>query len=158
MEEFVLFWGGEFSQWYTADMFIDGKKYNCCEQYMMAEKARTFSDQISLEKIMSSKDPREQKAIGRKVANFNADVWNAISRKVVYKANMAKFCQNYDCFEVLMETGNKTIVEASPYDKIWGIGLAEDDPRALDRSQWQGTNWLGEVIMKVRDTLSIMPY
>lgn len=153
MEDMVLFWGGKFSQWYNADMVISGVKYCTCEQFMMAEKARTFSDNIALQQIMKTNDPKEQKAIGRKVDNFDADIWSPISREVVYTGNLAKFTQNKDCFDELMETGDKTIVEASPYDKIWGIGLSATDPRALDRNQWQGTNWLGEAIMKVRETL-----
>ena len=152
-EEFVLFWGGCFSQWYKADMVIDGVSYNCCEQYMMASKASFFGDEEICKQIMSTKDPKKQKALGRKVCNFDAAKWDSVCRDIVYRANYAKFNQNEDCFKELMETGDKTIVEASPYDKIWGIGLAEDDPRALDRNQWQGTNWLGEAIMKVREKI-----
>jgi len=152
-EEFVLFWGGKFSQWHKADMVIDGVEYNCCEQYMMSEKARLFGDNDSESKIMESRNPREQKALGRKVKNFDADKWNEVSRIVVFKANFAKFSQNDDCFEELMDTGEKTIVEASPYDKIWGIGLAASDVRALDRSTWNGTNWLGVAIVEVRVVL-----
>jgi len=152
-EEFCLFWGGTFSQWAKYDMDIDGVKYNCCEQYMMAEKARLFDDQEMLEKIMSLKDPREQKKCGRKVKGFDREKWEAIARDVVYKANYAKFTQNENCLHTLKEQEGKTIVEASPYDKIWGIGLSKDDPRAKDKSQWEGTNWLGEAIMQVRDKL-----
>ena len=153
MEDMVLFWGGKFSQWYKSDMVIKGIRYCTCEQFMMAEKARTFSDNIALEQIMCSENPKEQKAIGRKVKNFDADIWSPISREVVYTGNLAKFSQNKDCLDELLATGDKIIVEASPYDKIWGIGLSATDPRALDRSQWQGTNWLGEAIMKVREKL-----
>jgi len=152
-EEFCLFWGGPFSQWAKRDMEIDGVTYNCCEQYMMAEKARLFDDKDMLAKIMSLKDPREQKKCGRKVKNFDQAKWEAVARDVVYKANYAKFSQNEDCLDTLAENRGKTIVEASPYDKIWGIGLSKDDPRANDRSQWLGTNWLGEAIMQVRDKL-----
>ena len=152
-EEFLFFWGGCFSQWYKADMVVDGVKYNCCEQYMMAGKASFFGDEETCKQIMSTNNPREQKVWGRKVKNFDAEKWNNLCRDIVYRANYAKFNQNEDCLKELMATGDKTIVEASPYDKIWGIGLAEDDPRALDRNQWEGTNWLGEAIMKVRETL-----
>ena len=149
-EEFVLFWGGKFSQWYKADMVINGVKYNCCEQYMMAEKARFFEDKETFERIMAEKNPKEQKALGRQVQDFDIKEWNEVARDVVYGGNYAKFNQNKDCFGELMDTGNKTIVEASPYDTIWGIGLSADDPRALDRSQWKGTNWLGKAIMEAR--------
>lgn len=152
-ENFVLFWNGIYSQWHPSKFTIDGIEYNCCEQYMMAKKALTFNDQESYKMIMYADNPRDQKAFGRRVKNFNADVWAVISREVVYQGNYAKFTQNPELKKQLMETGDREIVEASPYDKIWGIGLGEEDPRALDKSQWQGTNWLGEAIMRVRETL-----
>ena len=149
---FVLFWGGPFSQWYPHKMEIDGVEYNCCEQYMMAEKARLFGDTEALEAIMKTKDPKKQKAYGRGVKNFNPHMWDLISRNVVFRGNLAKF-QDPELKEYLFGFGNEEIVEASPYDKVWGIGLSEDDPDALDKSKWQGTNWLGEAIMQVREAL-----
>jgi ribA/ribD-fused uncharacterized protein len=152
-EDFVLFWNGIYSQWHPSNFTIDGIEYNCCEQYMMAKKALTFNDQESYKMIMYSDNPRDQKAFGRRVKNFNAEVWSVISREVVYQANYAKFTQNPELRKQLMATGDLEIVEASPEDKIWGIGLHETDPRAWDKSTWQGTNWLGEAIMRVRETL-----
>lgn len=149
---FVLFWGGPFSQWYPHEMTIAGIKYNCCEQYMMAQKALIFVDPEAYEKIMSTSDPRKQKAFGRTVKNFNAPVWDRVCRDIVFTANLAKF-QDPELKAYLFSFGNEEIVEASPYDKIWGIGLGEDDPRALDKTQWQGLNWLGEEIMRVRETI-----
>ena len=152
-DEYILFYGGIFSQWYQCYMTIDNIMYCTCEQYMMAEKARLFKDEEMLEKIMASKDPREQKKCGRKVKNFDQEKWEAIARDVVYKANYAKFTQNEDCYNELESSVGKTIVEASPYDVIWGIGLGPDDPKAKDRNEWRGTNWLGEAIMQVREEL-----
>lgn len=149
---FVLFWGGIFSQWYPHKMTIDGVEYNCCEQYMMAEKARLFGDVDALEAIMKTNDPRKQKALGRGVKNFNPHMWDVVCRDIVFRANLAKF-SDLKLKEFLFSFGNEEIVEASPYDKIWGIGLGEDDPDALDKTKWQGTNWLGEEIMKVREAL-----
>ena len=156
-ERFHLFWGGPFSQWTEAPIEIDGVTYNCNEQYMMAEKARLFGDEEALKGIMNTRDPRTQKAWGRKVKGFDKAKWEEVQengmphcRNVVYAANYAKFTQNEGMKMVLMETGDKVIVEASPYDKIWGIGLAEDDPKALNESEWKGMNWLGEAIMQVR--------
>lgn len=162
--QFHLFWGGPFSQWLDSEFEIDGVTYNCCEQYMMAEKARLFKDDEALEAIMDSCDPREQKAIGRTVSNFDKDEWEKILPwgdddekpycwQIVWKCNYAKFTQNPGLLEALMETGDKLLVEASPYDAIWGIKLGEEDPRAQDRSQWQGLNWLGEVITDVREAI-----
>lgn len=149
-KEYVFFYGGVFSQWYQYDMEIDGVVYNCAEQYMMAMKAKTFNDTASLNLIMNSDNPKDQKAYGREVKNFNPDVWNAVSRDYVYRANLVKF--SGDLKQELMDTGDREIVEASPTDKIWGIGLGLNNVNILDKSKWQGTNWLGECIMKVRST------
>jgi ribA/ribD-fused uncharacterized protein len=120
---------------------------------MMAQKALLFNDVESHKMIMYSKSPDEQKGFGRRVKGFDKDKWEAICRQVVFDANMAKFTQNPKMLEELMYTDDLEIVEASPYDKIWGIGLHETDARCLDKSQWQGTNWLGEAIMSVREKL-----
>jgi len=152
-EKFTFFWSGPFSQWAASRFVIDGVEYNTAEQYMMAQKAVTFGDDESLKKIMKSKSPKEQKALGRKVKNFVADKWNAVAKKAVYDANYAKFSQNKDLQKVLFATAGTTLVEASPLDRIWGIGLKETDPRAQNRETWNGTNWLGEVLTQVRDDL-----
>lgn len=150
--EFVFFYGGVFSQWYMHDMVIDGITYNCAEQYMMAMKALTFDDALTHAMIMDSSDPSDQKAAGRKVRNFDPKVWNAVSRDYVTKANLAKF-SDPSLKQYLLDTGDKEIVEASPTDKIWGIGLGLNNSDIFDKSKWQGTNWLGECIMQVREIL-----
>lgn len=152
-EQFAFFWGGTFSQWHKSKFVIDGVEFNCCEQYMMYKKALMFHDYDIAEQIMSSKNPREQKALGRKVDGFDKDHWEAYCRDIVYDGNVAKFTQNPDMLDELKFTGDRTIVEASPKDNIWGIGLAADDPRAQDRSTWEGTNWLGEAIQRVRENI-----
>jgi ribA/ribD-fused uncharacterized protein len=149
----VLFWGGTYSQWCPSKFTIDGIEYNCCEQYMMARKAKLFGDNDVYREIMKSKNPSYQKQMGRSVKRFDKNEWESICRQIVYDANYAKFTQNPAMKEELMATGDMEIVEASPYDKIWGIGLHETDPRAWDKSTWQGTNWLGEAIMQVRKKL-----
>lgn len=151
-DQLVLFYGGPFSQWYPHTFDVDGIKYRTAEQYMMAMKADYFGDDAAYEAIMRTADPKEQKAIGRTVKNFDAEAWGAVSRGFVYTANMSKF-SDPRLKKILKDTGDRELVEASPYDKIWGIGLGETDPKALDKSQWRGTNWLGEVLMKVRADL-----
>lgn len=153
-DKFVFFYGGVFSQWYAHDMEIDGVTYNCAEQYMMAMKAQTFGDTASLQKIMSTDDPSYQKALGRKVAGFDPDMWNCVAKNYVYKANLAKF--SGDLKQFLLETGDREIVEASPTDVIWGIGLGMNNPDIFDKNKWRGTNWLGECIMRVREDLKSM--
>lgn len=148
----IFFYGSVFSQWAACDFTIDGVKYNCAEQYMMAMKATVFGDDEALGLIMSSYDPAYQKAVGRRVKNFDADVWNRVSRNYVIRANLEKFRQ--PAFkDALLSTGDRLIVEASPTDRIWGIGLSCDDSRIWDLSEWRGTNWLGQCLMEVRRLL-----
>ena len=161
MAEYHFFYGGPFSQWHANDFVggpqfeIDGVSYNCAEQYMMASKARQFGDGAALAEIMDLRHPRDQKATGRKVRGFDAAAWNAVSRDFVYRANWAKFTQNKGLGYELQSTGDKILVEASPTDKIWGIGIgvleAQDDN--IQPDQWKGTNWLGQVITKVREDI-----
>ena len=148
-----MFYGGVFSQWYPSPFTIDGIEYDCAEQYMMAEKARVFYDNDSLAKIMATSDPRKQKALGRKIKGFKKEVWEQVAKRVVYRGNCAKFTQNLKLLTELFKTDGKTLVEASPYDCVWGIGLGENDPKAHDRSQWRGTNWLGEILTDLRKNL-----
>jgi ribA/ribD-fused uncharacterized protein len=151
--EFVLFWGGWPSQWCKARFVVDGVAFNCCEQYMMAEKAAVFGDMEAHARILAASNPKQQKAIGRQVRGFDENVWNAVCRGIVYAGNLARFSQDEPSRAALLATGEKMIVEASPTDRIWGIGLAPDDDRALDRAEWRGTNWLGVALMQARQTL-----
>jgi len=153
-DKFIFFWGGTFSQWCPSPFEIDGVKYNCCEQYMMAKKALLFGDYDSHREIMLEKSPALQKAMGRKVRGFDKVKWEKYCRKFVYDANLAKFTQNPKMLQELVNSGTKEIVEASPEDTIWGIGLHESNPHVLDKSKWRGTNWLGEAIMQVRETIT----
>lgn len=152
-KDFLFFWGGTFSQWCFSPFQIDGVEYNCCEQYMMAKKALLFQDYKSLEMIMASDQPDDQKAIGRMVKGFDKEKWEKHCRKFVYDANYAKFSQNPDMKAELLESFGRELVEASPEDRIWGIGLHERDERSWDKSTWEGTNWLGIAIMDVRKQL-----
>ena len=153
-DKFIFFWGGTFSQWCPSYFEIDGIEYNCAEQYMMAKKALLFNDFDAYREIMLEEEPATQKAIGKTVRGFDKVKWEKYCHKYVYDANLAKFIQNPRMKKELLASGTKDIVEASPEDKIWGIGMHETHPDILDKSKWQGTNWLGEAIMKVRETLS----
>jgi ribA/ribD-fused uncharacterized protein len=145
-----------YSNWYISPFKDDkGDEYNCVEQYMMAQKALLFNDSTSYQKIMLSKVPKVHKALGRKVSNFNEEIWNNNSYSIVLRGNYYKYSQNDSLAKVLLNTRDKTIAEASPYDKIWGIGLACNDKNALDMNKWKGTNKLGKVLMNVRYLLRI---
>lgn len=152
-ERFTFFWNGPFSQWESAEFEIDGITYNCAEQYMMACKAKLFGDEDTLASIMEAEHPRDQKKLGRRVNNFDAEQWNSRAWDIVYDGNYAKFTQNSEFLEKLMATRGTTLVEASPYDCIWGIGMAEGDKGIEDRDNWRGTNWLGEVLTNLREDL-----
>jgi len=155
METFTFFYRTEspFSQWHPSQFEIDGITFNSAEQYMMVQKAILFKDEETAAKILSAQTPREQKALGRSVRNFQHDQWEAHCKQFVYEANYAKFTQNQPLLETLLATKGTTLVEASPTDRIWGVGLLEDDPRILNRRTWRGTNWLGEVLTNLREDL-----
>ena len=151
--EFVFFWGGTFSQWCPSPFVIDGKKFDDAEMYMMYCKAMLFNETESAELILTAQHPSDSKAIGRRVKNFNKEVWELHCKKFVYDGNYAKFTQNTDLLKDLMATGDSELVEASPEDKIWGIGLHESNPLAQNKETWQGTNWLGEILTQLREDL-----
>lgn len=155
-DKYVFFFGGVCSQWVPSKFTIDGTEYNCAEQYMMAMKAKLFNDWEQHEKIMKADHPRDQKRYGRQVKNFDVDKWNSVARNIVFDANWAKFTQNPRMMDELLSYETRKIVEASPTDTIWGIGLAVNDPRIFDEREWRGTNWLGEVIMEVRHEIIAM--
>lgn len=143
-----------FSQWFPCEFEIDGVKYPSAEHYMMAEKARLFNDEENLEKILSSSSPALAKKLGRLVKNFDPEIWGKECFEIVFRGNLAKFDQNKAFKEFLFTTGNKVIVEASPFDKIWGIGMRQQNEKIHNPLLWNGRNLLGFALMKVRDELS----
>ena len=160
--EFVFFWGHRksksitkscFSQWYDRGFVIEGIRYNCAEQYMMAQKAKIFGDEEIFEMILKNEDPKEIKALGRKVRGYDPAVWDENKFSVVYEGSYAKFTQNDDLKEFLLSTDGKILVEASPYDKIWGIGLRQGSEGIEDPKNWKGTNLLGFALTQVRDDI-----
>lgn len=120
---------------------------------MMAGKARLFGDEEMLEKIMAASDPRTMKKLGRQVRGFDQAVWEQYKYALVLQGNVCKFSQNPALGQFLLSTGEQILVEASPYDRIWGIGLSATDPRAQDPRQWRGRNLLGFALTEVRDIL-----
>lgn len=120
---------------------------------MMAEKARLFNDEETLQLILASSDPGEQKALGRRVQNFNQEAWTSNCQDIVYRGNLAKFSQNESLKAYLLSFEDRKFAEAASFDTVWGIGLSADDERALDESTWAGQNLLGTAITRVRDAL-----
>jgi ribA/ribD-fused uncharacterized protein len=151
--KYVFFWSGIYSQWWKADMTIDDVKYNSCEQYMMHQKALTFGDTEIAKLIMTEENPREQKKYGRMIKNFDKGVWDKCCLGIVYKGNYVKFTQNEDLKAALLLTGKRIMVEASPLDNIWGIGMDENDPNVEYPACWKGLNLLGQAITLVKNEL-----
>jgi len=161
--EFLYFWGHHekpgritkacFSQWYPSMFVVDGIRYNCAEQFMMAEKARVFGDEVTRLKILNSEDPAEIKKLGREVKNFDPEKWSEVSVDIVVRGNVAKFSQNIPLKEFILSTEKKVLVEASPYDTIWGIGMKKEEAEKTTPHHWRGTNKLGYALMTVRDIL-----
>lgn len=142
-----------FSQWYPCTFTVSDHSFNCAEQYMMYGKALLFDDAATAQLILLAPHPREHKALGRKATGFIDSVWKREREAIVTVGNRAKFTQNSALREQLVATRGTTLVEASPYDRIWGIGLAANDPRAQDASQWRGQNLLGKILTSLRDEL-----
>ncbi|KAK2188003.1 hypothetical protein NP493_147g01038 [Ridgeia piscesae] len=154
-EKYVFFWGNSspFSQWYPCIFTVDGVEYCCAEQYMMHQKALLFGDDESAKKIMATSNPKDQKALGRRVHPFDPNVWKEKCRNIVEKGNLSKFSQNPDLKQTMLATAGSVLVEASPRDTIWGIGLGAGNPKAKTKSTWRGKNWLGYALTNVRERL-----
>jgi ribA/ribD-fused uncharacterized protein len=154
-KEITLFYSSAhpFSNWYMCPFVHLGHEYNCSEQFMMYKKAMLFGDHDVAEMIMQQGHPRKQKFLGREVRGFDADTWNRECKPIMVPGLVSKFTQDEYCLTTLLDTGDTIIAEASPSDKIWGIGLSGDDPKALNPKLWQGTNWLGDVLMETRDEI-----
>ena len=160
--QFLFFWRHDdlgtltrtcLSQWWLCNFESMGFTFHYAEQYMMAKKALLFGDYESFGKIMKTDSPANAKRYGRLVKNFNEYVWNRHRFDIVVEGNYLKFSQNKELGDYLLATGNAIIVEASPHDPIWGIGLSSDDRDALDPFKWKGLNLLGFALMEVRKRL-----
>lgn len=162
--KFIYFWGNEdkynekvgkfcFSQWFESEFIVNGITYKTSEHWMMAQKARLFNDEITFKKIIACNKPGEAKDLGRQILNFDENIWNDRKFKIVTEGNIHKFGQNKDIGEYLKQTGNRILVEASPIDNIWGVGLSQDSNEIKNVSEWRGTNLLGFALMEARDYL-----
>lgn len=152
---FTFFWRNKspFSNWYPSKFTYNGIEFTRGEQYMMYRKAMLFNDTEIAQLILETDNPATHKALGRQVRNYNENKWAAVRVDVMVEGLYEKFNQNPKLKQALLDTGDTEIAEASPVDFIWGIGLAEEDPNALDKSKWRGQNLLGIVLMRVRDEL-----
>lgn len=163
--KWMMFWGhqpqpdgsigkGCLSQWWPCRFTIDEVEYTSAEHWMMAAKARLFDDPVTEAKILEARTPAEAKSLGRLVPDFDEKTWSAKRFELVVVGNVAKFDQDADLRAYLLSTGNRVLVEASPRDQIWGIGLGAANERATDPTQWRGRNLLGFALMEARERLS----
>jgi len=163
--DFLFFWRSEpptrtplgpfvLSQWYEHPFVDEGNLYGSAEHLMMVKKAELFGDFDAAKQIKTADSPREAKALGRQVRNFNEELWLQHRSQVVESVSLAKFSSDEDLKEYLLSTGTSVLVEASPHDRVWGIGLEEVHPDALDPHRWQGENLLGFALMAAREQLA----
>ncbi len=159
--DYLFFWGHQplkdgsigkscLSQWWPAAFRVEGIEYLTAEHWMMAAKARLFDDQEILEQILAAKSPKKAKELGRKIANYDDERWQVERYQLVVAGNQHKFSQNPELGIWLQQTGKQILVEASPVDAIWGIGLDENHPDAVQPARWPGLNLLGFALMEVR--------
>ncbi|MEH1167729.1 NADAR family protein [Micromonospora sp. CPCC 205539] len=162
--KFLFFWGhqpqrdgsvgpGCLSQWWLAPFLVDDVRFATAEHYMMWRKATLFDDQATATKVLSAPHPHAAKTLGREVGGFDQQTWEEQRYAIVVAGNLAKFSQHPELSQFLLTTGERVLVEASPLDRVWGIGLSGDDPRAEDPARWQGLNLLGFALMEVRRLL-----
>ena len=162
--KFLPFWGHTppedgsvgahvLSQWFEVAFDLDGHRFASAEHAMMAGKARLFGDDEALARILVAATPAEAKALGREVRGYVDTAWEANRSEIVAAVNVAKFGQHRELREYLVGTGDRVLVEASPRDRIWGIGMGRDNPNVQRPSQWRGLNLLGFALMEARERL-----
>lgn len=163
--KYLLFWGHTprrdgtlgascLSQWWPATFVVDGVRFTSAEHYMMWRKAMLFDDPATAARILAVAHPSQAKNLGRRIRGFDEDVWQRARSEIVVAGSVAKFGQDDALRAYLLGTGTRVLVEASPRDRIWGIGLTADDPRASDPARWRGLNLLGFALMRARAELS----
>lgn len=162
---FVYFWGHQraddgrltascLSQWYPAPFTVAGARYATAEHWMMAAKARLFGDAEALASILSTEDPRRAKALGRGVRGYVNTAWAAARFAAVVEGSVHKFSSAPALRDFLLGTGEAVLVEASPFDRVWGVGLGRAQAQALGPERWRGENLLGFALMEARARLA----
>lgn len=146
---------GYLSNWYPSNFMVDGIQFSSMEQFMMYRKAICFHDECIAEKILSTKDVAKIKALGRAVKDYDENYWNGVRQVIVYEGLLAKFSQNAELKDNLVDTGNALLAECAVKDRIWGIGLSMKDENRYNRSKWRGQNLLGYTLMMVRERLNL---
>jgi ribA/ribD-fused uncharacterized protein len=166
--KYLFFWGHAprrdgsigascLSQWWPSPFVVDGVRYATAEHWMMAGKARLFGDAEAERQALDAGSPAAAKRAGRLVRGFDDAIWERERSAIVRAGSVHKFGQNAELRDFLLATGDRVLVEASPLDRVWGIGLAADDERAQDPALWRGLNLLGFALMEAREELRAGP-
>jgi len=142
------------SQWHLSKFIIGENEFTSGEQWMMYQKAILFQDFENAMLILEMKDPKKIKKMGRKIKNFDEKIWGQNKLDIVYHGNLEKFTQDDDLKKQLLATKDTILAEASPYDKVYGIGMYPSDPNVQYPEKWKGENLLGQALMKVRKKLN----
>ncbi|MFF9818293.1 NADAR family protein [Streptomyces sp. NPDC014006] len=162
--KYLCFWGHRpradgrvgascLSQWWPSPFVVDGVRYATAEHWMMAGKARLFGDAEAERRVLAASHPAEAKKAGRLVRGFDEAVWARERFRIVVEGSVHKFSADPELREFLLNTGDRVLVEASPVDRVWGIGLAADDDAATAPERWRGPNLLGFALMEARERL-----
>lgn len=162
--KYLHFWGhraradgqvgaGCLSQWWPSPFTVDGVEYRTAEHWMMARKARLFGDERAERAALDAPNPALAKKAGRLVRGFDEAAWERERFEIVVEGSVRKFASDGELRSFLLGTGERVLVEASPVDRVWGIGLAANDDRAFDPERWRGPNLLGFALMEARGRL-----
>ncbi|WP_181139641.1 NADAR family protein [Streptomyces sp. Ru71] len=143
------------SQWWPSPFVVDGVRYETAEHWMMAGKARLFGDAEAERRVLAASHPSQAKKAGRLVRGFDEAVWERERFRIVVEGSVHKFSAHPELREFLLNTGERVLVEASPVDRVWGIGLAADDDAARDPERWRGPNLLGFALMEARGRVRV---
>ncbi|MEU9733998.1 NADAR family protein [Streptomyces sp. NPDC048002] len=141
------------SQWWPSPFTVDGVTYATAEHWMMAGKARLFGDAEAERLVLAAGHPSEAKNAGRLVRGFDEPTWARERFRIVVEGSVHKFSSDENLRTFLLSTGRRVLVEASPVDRVWGIGLSTKDTAAWHPAQWQGPNLLGFALMEAREIL-----
>ena len=153
--KYVCFWGSIFSNFAPCKIEAEGNEFKTSEQYFMWQKATHFNDFVIADAILKAEEPKEAKALGRRVRGYDDKEWDKVRFEAMYKAVLAKFSQNKKYKDILTDKmfDDKVFVEASPIDCVWGVGIKWDDPAVADEKNWRGQNLFGKVLNKVREEI-----
>lgn len=141
------------SQWWPSPFTVDGVEYGTAEHWMMARKAQLFGDAEAERRVLAAEHPSLAKKAGRLVRGFDEAIWERERFSIVVEGSIHKFAADTSLRDYLLGTADRVLVEASPVDRVWGIGLATTDEAATDPERWQGANLLGFALMEARERL-----